>query len=110
MRLEFRFHAVLLERLLPGSTMTVWRTCDEEKVVLSEDGALATKTEDSNIDTLVTSGLQLTAGKHYWEVEIVRDSYDIACIGVTKPNLDPNVNCADENSTDGWLVCSYPSH
>jgi hypothetical protein len=72
----------------------VWRTCDEDEVTLSEGGAVATKREShSNYAvSLVTSGTELTVGKHYWEV------------GVTRPNLDPNVDYADMNSTDGWFM------
>jgi hypothetical protein len=93
----------------------VWRTCDEELVTLSEGGAVATYNandnddddddddEDGN-DTLVTSGVELTAGKHYWEVEkLFLDLF----VGIAKPNLDPNHNYALGDSTDGWFIWTY---
>jgi hypothetical protein len=82
----------------------VWRTCDEEKVTLIEGGAVATRTDqDYNNDTLVTSGTELTAGKHYWEVEILNDEYS-TCVGVTRPNLDTNGSYAHKGSTDRWFM------
>jgi hypothetical protein len=83
----------------------VWRTFDEEKVALSEGGAVATKTDDDyNHDTLVTSGVELTVGKHFWEVVILNDDDHSTCVGVTRPNLDTNVNYAHRGSTDGWFI------
>jgi hypothetical protein len=72
----------------------VWRTCDEEKVTLSEDGAVATNVyDDDGPDTLATSGVELTAGKH----------------GVTRPNLDLDGDYAVRESTDGWFIDTYES-
>jgi hypothetical protein len=95
----------------------VWRTCDEEVVTLSEGGAVATKPikydedgeydEDGDFDedyTLATSGVELTAGKHYWEVSIL-DRYFY--VGVTRPNLNPKGDRAVEGCTDAWFVHTY---
>jgi hypothetical protein len=85
----------------------VWRTCDEEVVTLSEGGAVATHNgdeDDDGCETLVTSGVELTAGKHYWEVEKL--NYELF-VGITKPNLDPNHDYAVSESTDGWFICTY---
>jgi hypothetical protein len=86
----------------------VWRTCDEEIVTLSEGGAVATKLEDDLMadrsDTLVTSGTELTAGKHYWEVEILNDDNATVCVGVTRPNLDPDGDYSARASTDSWFI------
>jgi hypothetical protein len=82
----------------------VWRTCDEEKVTLSEGGAVATTLDDDDVYTLVTSGTELTAGKHYWEVELLGDDHGPVCIGVTRPNLDPIGDYAVGDSTDGWFM------
>jgi hypothetical protein len=95
----------------------VWRTCDEEVVVLSEGGAVATKPtkydeygeydEDADLDqdyTLATSGVELTAGKHYWEVDIL-DRYFY--VGVTRPNLNPKGDCAISRCTDAWFFHTY---
>jgi hypothetical protein len=85
----------------------VWRTCDEEKVALSEGGAVATKLDDTYVDTLVTSGTELTAGKHYWEVVILNDDEGFTCVGVTRPNLDPDDDYSLRASTDGWFIRAY---
>jgi hypothetical protein len=87
----------------------VWRTCDEERVTLSEGGAVATTLDnDDGSDTLVTSGVELTAGKNYWEVEILNDQASTGfCIGVARPNLDPNGNYAEKERTDGWFIDTY---
>jgi hypothetical protein len=84
----------------------VWRTCDEELVTLSEGGAVAAKTEDDNdhVETLVTSGTVLTAGKHYWEVEILNYDAGSVFIGVTRPNLDPIGVYSMRASTDCWFI------
>jgi hypothetical protein len=47
---------------------------DEAHVVLSEEGELATNTwenDDEGNYTMVVSGLEVSEGQHYWEVEIV---------------------------------------
>jgi hypothetical protein len=86
----------------------VWRTCDEEKVTLSEEGAVATRSDDEDEDeTLITSGVELTVGKHYWEVELLNCDNSEPHIGVTRPNLDPNLDYANADSTDGWFIWTY---
>jgi hypothetical protein len=56
----------------------VWRTFAEGRVVLSEEGAVATQISaaENMVDEfpLTTTGLELTEGKHYWEVELLSDS------------------------------------
>jgi hypothetical protein len=50
----------------------VWRTFAEGHVVLSEEGAVATLiTEAGRQISLTTTGVELTEGKHYWEVELL---------------------------------------
>jgi hypothetical protein len=86
----------------------VWQTCDEEVVTLSEGGAVAAKLDDNNRSyTLATSGTELTAGKHYWEVVILNDPQGNVLVGVTRPNLDPNGDYSDRASTDGWFIDTY---
>jgi hypothetical protein len=62
----------------------VWRTFAEGLVALSEEGAVATLiTEEDDKYSLTTTGVELTEGKHYWEVELLSDSkggiVDIGC-------------------------------
>jgi hypothetical protein len=84
----------------------VWRTFDEEKVTLSEGGAVASRREHggSYNDTLVTSGVELTAGKHFWEVVILNNVDGSGLVGVTRPNLDPDDDYAVRESTVGWFM------
>jgi hypothetical protein len=86
----------------------VWRTFDEKVVTLSEGGAVATTSgDDDNDATLVTSGVELTAGKHYWEVELLGDASSVL-VGVTRPNLNPDIDyLMAGNSTDGWCIDTY---
>jgi hypothetical protein len=51
----------------------VWRTFAEGLVVLSEEGAVATRIMeyDGQTHSLTTTGVELTEGKHYWEVELL---------------------------------------
>jgi hypothetical protein len=52
-----------------------WRTFAEGRVALSEEGAVATQiTEEDGEDySLTTTGVELTEGKHYWEVELLSE-------------------------------------
>jgi hypothetical protein len=54
---------------------------------------------------LVTSGLELTKGKHYWEVEILGPNFFF--VGIARPNLDPNRDYTAAGSTDGWFINTY---
>jgi hypothetical protein len=66
---------------------------------------LALAREEDN--TLVTSVVVLTVGKHYWEVELLNEDNAQGFIGVTRPNLNPNVDYADMDSTDRWFIFNY---
>jgi hypothetical protein len=105
----------------------VWRTCIEEEVTLSEDGAVATTiatyepplvwrtcieeevtlSEDENSfgygydsSTLVTSGVELTAGKHYWAVEILSSGNPMDGVGNIRLRVVPAV----WGSTPNWRM------
>jgi hypothetical protein len=55
--------------------LLAWRTFAEGCVALSEEGAVVMHiTEDEDLDSLTTTGVELTEGKHYWEVELLSDS------------------------------------
>jgi hypothetical protein len=59
----------------------VWRTFAEGRVALSEEGAVAPHvTEEGQLRewsrgsySLTTTGVELTEGKHYWEVELLSE-------------------------------------
>jgi hypothetical protein len=59
----------------------VWRTFAEGRVALSEEGAVATQILNMS-ESLTTTGVELTEGKHYWEVELLsEDGGEIVDIG-----------------------------
>jgi hypothetical protein len=62
----------------------VWRTFAEGRVALSEEGAVATQIteEDDEEYSLTTTGVELTEGKHYWEVELLSDGGGIVDIDI----------------------------
>jgi hypothetical protein len=81
----------------------LWRTFAADRVLLSEEEAVATQIIEGW--SLTTSGMELTEGKHYWEVEMLSGLGEyIACIGVTRPNLDPTVGYFYNHCTDGWFI------
>jgi hypothetical protein len=71
--------AMAVEELPPF----VWRTFAERHVALSEEGAVATQMTAEG-RPLTTTGVELTEGKHYWEVELLSEDFeggkvDIGC-------------------------------
>jgi hypothetical protein len=80
----------------------VWRTFAEDKVTLSEGEAVATQT--GGCHTLTTTGIELTEGRHYWEVELLTERAN-TMIGISRPNLDPVGDYWKRECTDGW--CRY---
>jgi hypothetical protein len=81
-----------------------WRTFPEEVVELSEDGAVATQVEHNEDYSHVTTGVELTEGRHYWEVELLSEDVDYIYVGVTRPNLDPEGDYTGKECTDGWFI------
>jgi hypothetical protein len=93
----------------------LWRTFSEEYVELSEGGALATQLqvheeyEDEEGEEIlafshVTTGVELTEGRHYWEVELLFEETQCFFAGVTRPNLDPVGDYMLSECTDGWFI------
>jgi hypothetical protein len=83
----------------------VWRTFPEEYVKLSEDGAVATHFKEAGDLILVTTGTELTEGRHYWEVGVPSEvSLVNSFVGVTRPNLDPVGDYAVAECTDAWFT------
>jgi hypothetical protein len=86
----------------------VWRTFPEDPpyVKLSDGGTVATQITDQDEDfSHVTTGVELTEGRHYWELELPSEDMDDMYVGVTRPNLDP-VGCYIDrwNSGDSWFI------
>jgi hypothetical protein len=64
---------------------------------------LATQTGGYS-NSLTTTGTEITAGKHYWEVELLSDSTSLLFIGISRPNLDPTGGYWGGHCTDGWFM------
>jgi hypothetical protein len=58
--------------------------------------------------SLVTTGTEITEGKHYWEVELksesLAESMSLIFVGISRPNLDPRKCYYGNHSTDGWFI------
>jgi hypothetical protein len=85
----------------------LWRTFAEEYVTLSEEGGVVTKTGNGSFSTLSTTGIELTEGKHYWEVELLSGSVDSINIGISRPNLDPLGGSMGRDRTDVWFMSTH---
>jgi hypothetical protein len=92
----------------------LWRTFPEEHVELSEGGTVATQLQDYEHEedeegadiyaySHVTNGIELTEGRHYWEVELLSDDTHGTYVGVSRPNLDPVGDYMASDCTDGWF-------
>jgi hypothetical protein len=53
---------------------------------------------------LTTTEIELTEGKHYWEVELLSEDLDYIYIGISRPNLDPVGAYMSSKCTDGWFM------
>jgi hypothetical protein len=83
----------------------LWRTFPEEYVKLSEGGIVATQTANNDRDySHVTTRIELTEGRHYWEVEVLSENMAGIGVGVTRPNLDPLGDYMRSECTDGWFI------
>jgi hypothetical protein len=56
---------------------------------------------------LTTTEIELTEGKHYWEVELLLQSVGDIYIGISRPNLDPAGKYFQRDCTDGWFIDAY---
>jgi hypothetical protein len=81
-----------------------WRTFPDDRVTLSEDGTVAAHAPLTAIFSLTTTGIELTEGRHYWEVELLSEEVGCLFIGISRPNLDPIGYYWEEECTDGWFI------
>jgi hypothetical protein len=85
----------------------LWRTFPDDYVELSEGGTVATTmkiTDDNENYSHTTTGVELTEGRHYWEVELLSEEMNNMNVGVTRPNLDSLGYYMDRDCTDGWFI------
>jgi hypothetical protein len=53
---------------------------------------------------LTTTQIELTEGKHYWEVELQSEDADNIMIGISRPNLSPTGTYWKRGCTNGWFM------
>jgi hypothetical protein len=74
--------------------------------MLNEGGAVATRTRGTASGyTLTTTGIELTEGNHYWEVELLSERVGQIFIGISRPSLNPKGAHFYGSRTDGWFIC-----
>jgi hypothetical protein len=83
-----------------------WRTLSADRITLSEGGTVATHTLGCK-QSLTTTGIELTEGKHYWEVELLSKNVGYIFIGISRPNIDPTGAHIGRGCTDGWLIHAF---
>jgi hypothetical protein len=84
----------------------VWQTFAEDRIALSEEGTVVTQLEYGEV-SLTTTGVELTEGKHYWEVELLSERVINIFIGISRPNLDPTKRYRNRDCADGWFMNVY---
>jgi hypothetical protein len=93
----------------------LWRTFPDDYVELSEGGTVATQLqnyedgqdeegEDIYAYSHVTTGIELTEGRHFWEVELLSEDASAMFVGVSRPNRDPVGDDLLNDCTDGWFI------
>jgi hypothetical protein len=84
----------------------LWRTFAADRITLSEDGAVMTQTVIASrySHSLTTTGIELTEGKHYWEVELLSEEVRCTFVGISRPNLVPTGHFLGSDGTDGWFI------
>jgi hypothetical protein len=83
----------------------LWRTFPADRVTLSEGGAVATHTAEDEF-SLTTTEIELTEGRHYWEVQLLSESMSGIYVGISRPNLDPTGDYINYNTDATWLICA----
>jgi hypothetical protein len=83
----------------------LWRSFPADCVLLSEGGAVATQTVLKW--SLTTTEIELTEGKHYWEVVLLSEDMDGINIGISRPNLDPTGEHWTRECTDAWFMDTF---
>jgi hypothetical protein len=54
--------------------------------------------------SLTTTEIELTEGKHYWEVEVLSETVRGILTGISRPNLDPTRSYFGRECTDGCFI------
>jgi hypothetical protein len=83
-----------------------WAECGKE-TTLSEDGLVATTPANPSDWQLVTGGLPMTEGRHYWEVELTAgdaQQQGPVLVGAVRPGLDHDED--HQHTNDAFFICS----
>jgi hypothetical protein len=93
-----------------------WYTFPDDRVALRDNGAVATqRCKKAHADvghgfsgawSLTTSGVELTEGRHYWEVELVSYNIKEIHVGICRTQLDARACYLDEDNNSGWFMCA----
>jgi hypothetical protein len=84
----------------------LWRTFPADRITLSEGGAVAAQTWDTH-RSLTSTGIEITEGKHYWEVELLSENVDCIYIGISRPDLKRTGDYWRRDCTDGWFISAF---
>jgi hypothetical protein len=84
----------------------LWRSFPDDRVSLSEGGAVATQTADEEW-SLTTTETELTEGKHYWEVELLSENILNIYIGISRPTLHPTGEYYFSSCTNAWFIDAF---
>jgi hypothetical protein len=84
----------------------LWRTFPADRVTLSEGGAVARHTAEY-YSSLTSTGIEITEGKHSWEVELLSEKMGGMFVGISRPNLDPKGHYLSRECTNGWFIHAY---
>jgi hypothetical protein len=87
--------------------LLLWRAFAADRITLSEGGAVATHTMNDEW-SLTTTEIELTEGRHYWEVELLSEKVASILVGISRPNLDPAAYYWQRECTDGWFISAAP--
>jgi hypothetical protein len=90
-------------------TPLLWRTFPDVYVELSDGGTVATQFKHNQSDedySHITTGVELTEGRHYWEVELLSEGVEGIYVGVSRPNLDLVGDYMLWECTDGWCIAT----
>ena len=83
----------------------MWRTFPAGTVTMSDGGSVATQASYRN--SLTTTEIELTEGKHYWEVELLSKTLGNIFMGISRPNLNPTGEYWRGACTDSWFIHTH---
>jgi hypothetical protein len=87
----------------------LWRTFPEEYVatqVKNHEDYEDEEGEELDAYAHVTTGIELTEGRHYWEVALLSENVGIY-VGVSRPNLDHVGDYLLSECTEGWFIGTH---